>query len=62
MVLIDHAAAFGSSFPSFDQARRAIVDGGILVGGRSINASSEQNFFASYRIEGGQSFRDGFEN
>ena len=47
MVLIDHAAAFGSSFPSFDQARRAIVDGGILVGGRSINAGSEQNFFAS---------------
>ena len=47
MVLIDHVAALGSSFPSFDQARRAIVEGGILVGGRSINASSLQNFFAS---------------
>lgn len=63
MVLVDHAVAFGSSFPSFDKARRAIVDGGsILVGGMSINASSEQRFFASYRIEGGQLFRDGFEN
>ena len=47
MVLIDLNVALGSSFRSFDQARRAIVDGGILVGGRSINASSEQNFFAS---------------
>ena len=47
MVLINHAVAFGSSLPSFDKARRAIVDGGILVGGRSINASSEQSFFAS---------------
>jgi len=63
MVLIDHAAAFGSSFPSFDKAKRAIVDGGgILVGGMSINATSEQSFFASYRIEGGQLFRSGFEN
>ena len=63
MVLIDHAVAFGSSFPSFDKAKRAIVDGGgILVGGMSINASSEQSFFASYRIEGGQLFRDGFED
>jgi hypothetical protein len=63
MVLIDHAIAFGSSFPSFDKARRAIVDGGgILVGGMSINASSEQSFFASYRVEGGQLFRGGFED
>lgn len=63
MVLIDHAVAFGSSFPSFDKAKRAIVDGGgILVGGMSINASSEQSFFASYRIEGGQLFRGGFED
>lgn len=63
MVLVDHAVAFGSSFPSFDKARRAIVDGGgILVGGMSINASSEQSFFASYRIEGGQLFRGGFED
>ncbi len=62
VVLIDHAVAFGSSFPSLDKAKRAIVDGsGILVGGLSINASSEQSFFASYRIEGGQLFRDGFE-
>lgn len=63
MVLVDHAVAFGSSFPSFDKAKRAIVDGGgILVGGMAINASSEQSFFASYRIEGGQLFRGGFEN
>lgn len=63
MVLIDHAVAFGSSFPSFDKAKRAIVDGGgILVGGMSINASSEQSFLASYRIEGGQLFRGGFED
>ena len=63
MVLVDHAVAFGSSSPSFDKAKRAIVDGGgILVGGMSINASSEQSFFASYRIEGGQLFRGGFED
>jgi hypothetical protein len=63
MVLIDHAVAFGSSFPSFDKAKRAIVDGGgILVGGMAINAGSEQRFFASYRIEGGQIFRGGFED
>ena len=63
MVLIDHAVAFGSSFPSFDKAKRAIVDdGGILVGGMSINAGSEQRFFASYRIEGGQLFKNGFED
>ena len=38
------------------------VDFAILVGGMSMNACSEQSFFASHRIEGGQLFRGGFEN
>lgn len=63
MVLIDHTVAFGANAASFDQAKRAVVDGSnILVGGMSINATSERRFFASYRMEGGQLFKDGFED
>ncbi|MBK8284444.1 MAG: hypothetical protein IPK97_05935 [Ahniella sp.] len=63
MVLIDHTVAFGASTTSFDKAKKAIVDGsGILIGGQSINATSEQSFFASYRIEAGHLFKDGFED
>jgi hypothetical protein len=63
IAVIDHAVAYGSPLPAFDRARRAIVDGGsILVGSASVNGTSGQSLFVSYRLTDDGIFSDDFED
>jgi hypothetical protein len=61
-VFVDHAAAYGTVLPAFDNGKRAIVTGDtILVGTASVNGASAQDLMVGYRLTGDVIFRDGVE-